>query len=78
MACCHEKSATGSHLLRSSDRQLGEEGRKEEGGREEEGNALHSIPPCQFPFANNFGKRIMIFHSVEICQVPNHITLPLR
>lgn len=58
-------------------RQLGEEGRKRAGEGEEGQGSLHSYP-CQFPFANNFGKGIMIFHSVEICQVSNHITLPLR
>lgn len=44
MACCHEKSATGSHLLCSS--QTARKGRKEEGGegRREERLSI-SIPP---------------------------------
>jgi hypothetical protein len=78
MACCHEKSATGSHLLCSS--QSARKGRKKEGrkegrGREGErrGKALHP-DPRQFPFANDLGKVIMIFPSVETCQVPSHIT----
>lgn len=71
MACCHEKSATGSHLLCSS--QTARKGRRRGREGEKKGNALHPHP-CQFPFANSFGKGIMIFHSVEICHVSNHIT----
>lgn len=71
MACCHEKSATGSHLLCSS--QTARKGRRRGREGEKKGNALHPYP-CQFPFANSFGKGIMIFHSVEICHVSNHIT----
>lgn len=41
MACCHEKSATGSHLLCSS--QTARKGRKEESGRGRRGEML-SIP----------------------------------
>lgn len=73
MACCHEKSATGSHLLCSS--QTARKGRKKEGrkeGRGQEGRKRGQAfcpDPCQFPFANDSGKEVMIFHSEEICQV---------
>lgn len=49
-----------------------EEGRKRAGGGEE-GKAFYP-DPRQFPFANDLGKGIRIFPSVETCQVPSHIT----
>lgn len=78
MACCHEKSATGSHLLCSS--QTARKGRKKEGrkeGRGQEGRKRGQAfcpDPCQFPFANDSGKGVMIFHSEEICQVSGNTT----
>lgn len=59
-------------------RQSGKEGRrkggrKEEGGRGRRAKAPHP-DPRQFPFAKDLGKGIMIFPSVETCQVPSYIT----
>lgn len=48
-------------------------GRKERAGGGGEGGAFYP-DPRQFLFANDLGKGIMIFPSVETCQVPSHIT----
>lgn len=53
-----------------------EEGR-EEGRRGQEGRKRGQAfcpDPCQFPFANDSGKGVMIFHSEEICQVSGNTT----
>jgi hypothetical protein len=63
MACCHEKSATGSHLLCFS--QTARRGRKE-GRKRAEGEKKRKafyLYPCQFPFANNLGKGIIFLFS---------------